>query len=104
MNAIRWKGKREKFQSDHAAELRQFYMVRRKLKEAFRDNGELPVTEWQREYRRLCQEYEEEYAAYKPLRTDLMYLLNVKSCVDAALRQDRNGTRENDLEKGKERL
>lgn len=46
------------------------------------------MSTWRKEYGRLRQEYEAEYAEYKPIRADLMKLLQVKSCVDTARRQD----------------
>lgn len=87
MNAIHWKGKREKFRAENEVDLRLFYMARRKLQPYFSPEGKLPLTAWRKELERLQQEYEADYARYKPIRADLMKLLKVKSCVDAARRQ-----------------
>lgn len=87
LNAIKWKGRREKFKEAHDGDLRLFYMARRKLDAHFSSDGKLPLTAWRQEHDRLRREYEADYAQYKPLRADLMKLLQVKSCVDTALRQ-----------------
>ena len=87
MNAIHRQGQREKFKAAHEGELRQFYMARRKLKDHFSPEGRLPLAKWKTEYGKLQQAYQEEYAAYKPIREDLMKLYQVKSVVDSASRQ-----------------
>ena len=87
MNAIHRQGQRDKFKAAHEGELRQFYMARRKLKDHFTPEGKLPLTKWRTEYGKLQQAYQEEYAAYKPIREDLMKLYQVKSTVDTARRQ-----------------
>ena len=87
MNAIKWKGKRENFKEAHAGELRLFYMARRKLEEHFSFDGKLPITSWRKETAKLRQEYDAAHAEYKPLRDELVKLLQVKNCVDTALRQ-----------------
>ncbi len=87
MNAIHRQGQREKFKTAHEGELRQFYMARRKLKDHFSPEGRLPLAKWKTEYGKLQQAYQEEYAAYKPIREDLMKLYQVKSVVDSASRQ-----------------
>lgn len=100
MNAIHWKGKREKFRAEHEVDLRLFYMARRKLQPYFSPEGRLPLTAWRKELERLQQEYEADYARYKPIRADLMKLLKVKSCVDAARRQrERTQERRRDMER-----
>ncbi len=87
MNGIRWKGQREKYRQEHERELRQFYMARRKLKDAFTPDGKLPISAWQREMERLAREHEAAYAKYKPLRDDLTKLLQVRHHVNVALEQ-----------------
>lgn len=100
MNAIHWKGKREKFRADNEVDLRLFYMARRKLQPHFTPEGRLPLTAWRKELERLQQEYEADYARYKPIRADLMKLLKVKSCVDASRRQrERTQERRRDMER-----
>ena len=87
MNAIHRQGQREKFKAAREGELRQFYMARRKLKDHFTQEGRLPLTKWRKERDELQQAYQEEYAAYRPIREDLMKLYQVKSVVDSASRQ-----------------
>ena len=87
MNAIHRQGQREKFKAAHEGELRQFYMARRKLEPHFTPEGKPPLAKWKTEYGKLQQAYQKEYAAYKPIREDLMKLYQVKSAVDTAHRQ-----------------
>ena len=99
MNAIHRQGQREKFKAAHEEELRQFYMARRKLEPHFTPEGQLPLTKWKTEYGQLQQAYQEEYAAYKPIREDLMKLYQVKSTVDTARRQqEQTQHRDRDME------
>ncbi len=79
LNAIKCKSKCEQFKSEHASELRQFYLARRKLPDG------IHVAEWQRELDALARENAAAYAEYKALRTELTKLLDVKYCVDRAL-------------------
>ena len=100
MNAIHRQGQREKFKAAHEGELRQFYMARRKLNGHFTPEGKLPLAKWRAEYGQLQQTYQEEYAAYKPIREDLMKLYQVKSTVDTARRQqDQTQHRDRDMER-----
>ena len=100
MNAIHRQGQREKFKAAHEGELRQFYMARRKLESHFTPEGKLPLAKWRIEYGKLQQEYQEEYAAYKPIREDLMKLYQVKSTVDTARRQqEQTQRRDRDMER-----
>ena len=100
MNAIHRQGQREKFKAAHEGALRQFYMARRKLKDHFTPEGRLPLAKWRAEYGKLQQAYQEEYAAYKPIRKDLMKLYQVKSTVDTARRQqEQTQHRDRDMER-----
>ncbi len=85
MNGIRWKSQREKYRQEHDRELRQFYMARRKLKDAFTPDGKLPISAWRREMETLAREHEAAYARYKPLRDDLTRLLQIRHNVNVAL-------------------
>ena len=100
MNAIHRQGQREKFKAAHEGELRQFYMARRKLNGHFTPEGKLPLTKWRIEYGKLQQEYQRDYAEYKPIRDDLMKLYQVKSVVDTARRrQEQTQHRDRDMER-----
>ncbi len=85
MNSIRWKGQREKYRQEHERDLRQFYMARRKLKDAFTPDGKLPISAWRKEMETLAREHEAAYARYKPLRDDLTKLLQVRHHVNVSL-------------------
>lgn len=78
LGALKWKSKREQFETEHESELRQFYLARRKLTDG------IHAAEWQRELDALKQELEDEYAKYRPLRDEMKKLLDVKYCVDRA--------------------
>ncbi len=79
LGALKWKSKREQFKTEHESELRQFYLVRRKLADG------IHTAEWQRELEALKQDCEDEYAKYRPLRDEMKKLLDVKYCVDRPL-------------------
>ena len=87
LRGIKWKGKREKFETEHDRELKIFRMARRKLEKHLSSAGRLPVQTWRQELASLQQQYQAEYERYKPMRKDLMELLRVKNCVDTVLRQ-----------------
>ena len=87
LNAIKWKGQREKFKAEHESELRQFYAVRRKLKEHSSPDGKYPKAAWRKELERIQTEREGEYARYKTLRDDLKTLWSIRQRVDGAIRQ-----------------
>ena len=79
LRAIKWKSRRERFKAEHESELRQFYLARRKLADG------IHTADWRRELEALERKNEAQYAKYKPLRTELTKLLDVKYCIDRAL-------------------
>jgi len=85
--AIKWKGRREKFEAAHEQELNVFQMSRRKLEKCRTPAGKIPAQAWRNELATLQRAYKTEYERYKPMREDLIKLLRVKNCVDTALRQ-----------------
>ena len=87
LNAIKWKAQREKFKTEHESELRQFYAVRRKLKEHCSPDGKYPKAAWRKELERIQTEREGEYQRYAILRDDLKTLWSIKQRVDGAIRQ-----------------
>ena len=87
MNAIKWKGKREKFREAHDGNLKLFYMAQRKLKGHFTPDGKLPISAWRREDAKLAEGNSAVYDEYKLLRNDLTKLLQVRYCVNKALGQ-----------------
>ena len=77
LNGIKWKKQREKFKIDHDSELRQFYAVRRVLREELGDKP-INVKAWQREYNDLKTEYSGLREQYNPLKEDLTKLRSVQ--------------------------
>ena len=94
---IKRKGRREKFEREHGGDLRTFHMTHRKLERHRTPAGKIPAQAWRQELTTLQQKYRSEYERYKPMRDDLRKLLQVKNCVDTALRQQ-----EQAQEKGRE--
>lgn len=86
MNAIHFKGRREKFHSAHEAELKQFYMAMRKLKEHGVTDGHIPVREWKSEIASIKKAHEDAYVQYKSQRDELSRLNQVKHAVDTVLK------------------
>ena len=84
---IKWKGKRENFELEHERNLKVFQMTRRKLDKHRTPAGKIPVQAWRQELAEIQRKYPAEYEQFKPLRYDLSKLLQVKNCVDTALRQ-----------------
>ena len=86
-NAIKWKGKRKKCKEEHDRELRQFYAVRRILKEHSDPNGKYSTAAWIQEIVTLEHQRQAEYARYKELDENFKQLMNVRYCVEMALHQ-----------------
>ena len=80
---IKFTRSKEKYKSDHAAELKQFYEARRKLSAEFPD-GKFDRQKLDAEYARLEQAHEETYAQFKSIREDSQQLWKIKSCVGPA--------------------
>ncbi len=88
MNAIHWKGRREKFQAAHEAELRAFQTARRVLKERYGITGAKGITiqEWKKEKAQLTRERESLYGQYKPLDEEMSRLLAVRHCAEIVMK------------------
>ena len=71
LQKIKFEKPRAKYKAEHEAELKQFYVARRKLTE---------------EYDELEQVHNTTYGEFKTVRDDLHRLWKVKSCVDTAAR------------------
>ena len=85
MNAIKWKGRREKFRAEHQQELRQFYAVRRLLKENSDAEGKYSTAAWKMELAKLDHERQAEYEQYKEINENYQHLLQVQYWVDTAI-------------------
>ena len=83
LQKIKFARSKEKYNADHAAELKQFYEARRKLSAEFPD-GKFDRYALEEEYARLEQEREGTYAQFKSIRADSQQLWKVKSYVDSA--------------------
>ena len=98
---IKFTRSKEKYKSDHAAELKQFYEARRKLSAEFPD-GKFDRQKLDAEYAKLEQEHEETYAQFKSIRADSQQLWKIKSHVDSARKdieqsQNRNHQQEQEI-------
>ena len=82
LQKIKFTRSREKYKTDHVAELRQFYEARRKLSAEFPD-GKFDRHALEEEYARLEQEHEETYAQFQSIREDSLQLWKIKSYVDS---------------------
>ncbi|MBR5110092.1 MAG: MobA/MobL family protein [Clostridia bacterium] len=87
MNAIHWKGTRDKFRAKHQADVDLYYTSRRILKTTF-GVTKIDVSAWEEEQKALQQQDENLSAKYKPIREMLDQMLNVKHCVEAAKREN----------------
>lgn len=82
----RFKKAKVKYQEEHETELRRYYMVKRKLKEAGFEKEPFPLKAWEKELQQLEAQYSEEYEAYKPMNQDLKMLYQIKGDVDKVMR------------------
>ena len=101
LQKIKFTRSKEKYKSDHAAELKQFYQARRKLFAEFPDR-KFDQHKLDAEYARLEQEHAETYAQFKSIRADSQQLWKIKSCVDSARKdieqsQNRNHQQEQEI-------
>ena len=75
---------REKYKTEHESELRRFYMVKRKLKDAGFEKEPFPLKAWQKEFSELAEQRETEYQEYKLMQKDLTLLYQIKGDIDKA--------------------
>jgi NADH dehydrogenase/NADH:ubiquinone oxidoreductase subunit G len=87
MNAIHWKGRREKFRAAQQQEIDLYYTSQRILKEKH-GVKKIDIPGWKKEQAVLHQKEEERTAQNKPLREKLDQMLNVKYWVETAKRED----------------
>ena len=86
MNAIHWKGKREKFRSAHQGEIDMYYISKRYLEQPHHVT-EIMIPAWEKEQERLRQEQEKLSVEYKTIRNTLNELLNVRYCVEYIMKK-----------------
>lgn len=88
MNAIHWKGSREKFRTAHHNDIDLYYTSQHILKEKH-GVKKIDIPAWKTDQQRLQQEREEMYTEYKPLRDTLNEMLNVKYCAGYSTKQEK---------------
>lgn len=91
MNAIHWKGKREKFRAVHQGEIDLYYASKRYL-EHHHHVTEPMIPDWEKELEQLQQEHKRLYDEYKPSRETLNAMINVKYCVEYATKKGKEQT------------
>ena len=87
MNAIHWKGRREKFRAAHQGEIDLYYTSKRILKQ---NHGvtKADIPAWQQEQDALREEEKVLSDEYKSLRERLQEMRNVQYCVEVAQRDE----------------
>ena len=93
MNAIHWKGSREKFRAAHQDEIDLYYTSQRILKEKH-SVKKIDIPAWKKEQAGLYQQTENINTQYKLLWKKLNQMLSVKYCVDVAKQADEPKLRE----------
>ena len=88
MNAIHWKGRREKYQAAHQKEIDLYYTSQRILKEKH-GVKKIDIPGWKKEQAELRQKEAEKAAQYDSLRGKLDQMLNVKHCIEEVKHDDR---------------
>ena len=88
LNGIHWKGRREKYEAAHEADLRAFQTARRVLKERYGITVAKGITiqGWKKEHAQLKRDQEKMYEQYAPLQDELGRLLMVKHCAEIVMR------------------
>ena len=76
---------KEKYKTEHKAELNQFYAANRLLTKYCPD-GKYNSKAIQSRYAELEQQHDTDYAAFKDLREETQMLWKIKSHIDAALK------------------
>ena len=93
MNAIHWKGRREKYQAAHQSDIDLYYTSQRILKEKY-GVKKIDIPGWKKEQADLQHEEEERSVQYKPLREKLDQMMDVKYCLEIVKCDERKKQRE----------
>lgn len=91
MNAIHWKGKREKFRTVHQGKIDLYYASKRYLEQHHHVTKPM-IPNWEKELEQLQQAHKRLYDEYKPLREKLNEMFNVKYCVEYATKKEKEQT------------
>ncbi len=96
LNSIHWKGRREKFEAAHEADLRAFQAARRVLKERYGITGAkgIAIQEWKKEKAQMTRDREKLYGQYTPLDEEMSRLLGVRHCAEIAMKGEQKRTNE----------
>lgn len=78
---------KEAYQAAHESELRQFYMVRRRLTEKGFIQQSFPLDAWKKEFAELSSERETEYQKYKQMKNECTTLFKIKSDIEQVIRE-----------------
>ncbi len=78
---------KERYKAEHESELKQFFMAKRKLKEAGFEKAPFPIKAWEKELTELSAQNDEVYQEYKTMNSELKTLWTIKSDVDKILRE-----------------
>lgn len=89
MNAIHWKGRREKYKAAHQDEIDLYNNSKRVMKDNFGVTS-LSVSTWQEEQKTLRRQNEELSTEYRPIREKVDKMLNVQHCVETARNANRS--------------
>ena len=93
MNAIHWKGRREKYKAAHQDEIDLYNNSKRVLKDKF-GVAKISTSAWQEEQKALRRQSEELSAEYRPMREKLDKMLNVQHCIEVTRSEERKMNQE----------
>ena len=96
LRSIKFTKAKEKYKTEHKAELNQFYAANRLLTKYCPDE-KYNSKAIQARYAELEQQHDDDYAAFKDFREEIQMLWRIKSHIDAALKDrenEKNHTRE----------
>ncbi len=80
LQKIKFTKAKEKYKAEHAAELRQFYAAKRKIKEFF-PNGIYDSRVLDKEYAELETAHKDNYAKFVAIREEYQRIWHIQSCV-----------------------
>lgn len=87
LQKIKFTKAREKYKTDHAADLKRFYEARRIISQKFPD-GKFDRKALEAEYAQLEQRHDAAYAEFQKIRTESQTLWKIKSHIDTARKND----------------
>lgn len=84
LNAIHWKGHREKFRNAHETEINLYQMSKRILKQNYgiTDINSISLPTWEQEKAKLQAENNRLYSDYKPLKEKMKGIMDIKRQIE----------------------